>query len=344
LGTPEPPVAAGPRLHVVGLYPGDGEGEACEVNSEDGCGVPINATLQLRFDRYLDPATVSRQAIRVYSGAPDSLTPITFDVSYDPVERVVSYRMPAGVSFAPEALYQLEVPLAVAADDQGFRAFDGALLEEGDIPLTTSFLTGKRAAELPTLPVPTCEQVVTEVFSGLGGCTNDECHSSEPKQGFDNAPLGLWLDRRVHVRATAVSRVAHQTEVGNRSGAPLQDSQRFGVQMPIIDPRNPGNSYLLYKLLRGAQNFEPCGENQAVSVCAEPGDPCVSSYSSLPLREGECLPPSAEESERLREWFVLGEPMPVSRRADGTEVLRSVRLQGLRAISRFVAGGADCDQ
>jgi hypothetical protein len=66
----------------------------------------------------------------------------------------------------------------------------------------------------------------------------------------------------------------------------------------------------------------------------------VSVYSKLPLPELDTLVPSQQESERLREWFVRGEPMPFGRGAQPT----GVSLQGLRAISRFIAAGANCGE
>ncbi|MES1188215.1 MAG: hypothetical protein ABUL60_30640, partial [Myxococcales bacterium] len=61
----------------------------------------------------------------------------------------------------------------------------------------------------------------------------------------------------------------------------------------------------------------------------------------LPLPEGELVTPSSEELERLREWFVRGDPMPRPR-GDGRAL--SVHLQGLRAVARFIAAGARCPE
>ena len=71
VATPEPPRAIGPDVHVLAIYPPDGAGSDCDVGTAD-CGVPTNATLAFRFDRFLNPATANRQALRVYSGAGES--------------------------------------------------------------------------------------------------------------------------------------------------------------------------------------------------------------------------------------------------------------------------------
>ena len=324
----------------MAIDPADGTGSDCEMGAT-GCGVPTNATLSFRFDRFLSPATATRQALRVYSGDPENGTGIPFDVVYDPVERVVQYRMPSGYAFAPNALYQLELVVPAEPGDFGIRAFDGAPLAEGAVPLRGSFFTGLGPIDMAAEPPPTCAEIVSEVFmKSPASCgASGQCHASA------DAPHGLWLDGRANFAATAVNRVARQTEVGDRSGGvPLEQSTRFGVQMPLVQPGNPGNSYLLYKLLRSARNYEPCVFDEASaasSFCRAAADECASLYSGLPLDPGgsNCLAPSDNELERLREWFVRGEAMPVPR-----PVERSLGLQQLRAISGFIAAGANCNE
>ena len=55
----------------MAVYPAPETGTDCGVGSPDDCGVPRDATLQIRFDRYLLPETAVRQSIRVYTGDPD---------------------------------------------------------------------------------------------------------------------------------------------------------------------------------------------------------------------------------------------------------------------------------
>lgn len=350
MSEPDPPRAIGPEVHLVAAYPAHGLGLDCAGDAPDDCGVPVNATLTLRFDRYLDPASVNRQAIRVFTGDPANSPAIPFDVRYDPVERVVEYRMPTGYSFARRAVYQFELVLPEGPADFGIRAYDGAPLVPGEVPLELTFRTSAAAVAQPQDLAPSCEQIVREVlaFEKLGNCASSECHRSG-NSARGGAPEGLWLDGRHNLRITAIGRVAHETEFGDSSGVALQNSPRFGVQMPIIDAKSPGNSYLLYKLLRNPKNFEPCAEAEPTQagqpapgrspVCDTPADPSVSLYENLPLSDGETLLPSEDERTRLREWFVRGEPMPFPRGAQ-----QGVSLQGLRAISAFIAAGADCSE
>jgi hypothetical protein len=338
---PEPPPAAGPPVRLLAIYPADGDGQSCAPNDAPECGVPINASLTLRFDRFLDPASVNRQAIRVFTGDPAHSAAIPFDVHYDPIERVVEYRMPRGYAFVARAVYQIELVVPETADDFGIRAFDGALLAPGDVPLAMSFQTAEVSEQLPVEVAPTCDEIVYQVlkYERLGNCASQHCHSSEADELL--APVGLWLDGKNNLRITAIGRVAHETEFGDSAGVALQDSPRFGVQMPLIDPQNPGNSYLLYKLIRHPNNFDSCREGNLSTVCLSPADPSVSLYPKVPLPEGDSLVPSRAESERLREWFVRGDPMPLPQ--DGVEPV-GVSLQGLRAISSFIAAGASCGE
>jgi hypothetical protein len=154
------------------------------------------------------------------------------------------------------------------------------------------------------------------------------------------APHSLWLDDTGNFATSAINRVARQTDTGDVSGgSPAELSPRFGVRLGLILPRNPGASYLLYKLLLGPDNYADCTSPEQSELCALPG-PCATAYPSLPLADGECLEPPEEELSRLREWFVRGVPMP---RKNSLGQKGNVRMQGLRALSAFIADGARCD-
>lgn len=321
------------------MFPRDGCGG-------DDCTVPTNATITIRFDRFLDPATVNRQAIFVYTGDRALGSPFTFEVDYDPIERVAEFALGASRPYRPNTLYQYELVVAEQAGDFGIRAFDGSPLEEADVPLRGSFVTSDEPA--PTVeaaPPPTCDTIVSELFRGLGRCAGSECHrrganqSLETMQDLGAAPHSLWLDTPQSVSVSAINRVARQTDVGDYSGGiPAQKSPRFGARMALIEPRSPGSSYLLYKLLLAEDNFEGCADAAASELCALPG-PCETAHPALPLAEGECLAPPLDELERIREWFVQGAPMP---RPDSLGRRGNVRIQGLRALSSFISAGADC--
>lgn len=349
MARPDPPSAAGSPVRVLAMYPPD----TCGVGSDPDCApVPTNASIKLRFDRFLNPATVNRQAIQVYTGDPQFSPGVTFQVVYDPVERVVEFRVPPGQGFAAQALYTIVLNVAKEDGDFGIRAFDGAPLSEADGPLKTSFLTGDGPVAQPLDSALSCATVVSQVFGqALGNCTGSACHASSGNHlgavSLAGPPYGLALDDADAFVSSAVRRIAHETELGDQSGGvPEESPPRLGVRMPLIDPRSPGNSYLLYKLFLQRANFEACPPQSASPVCQQDpaADPSVSTHSDIPLGEGESVVPSDEELVRLREWFVRGEPMPRPQLLQGQLVEGNVHLQGLRALSTFIAAGADCER
>jgi hypothetical protein len=321
------------------MFPGDG----CGSGLRPDCVVPTNATIAIRFDRFLDPATVNRQAISVATGGLG--TPFVLDVDYDPVERVVEFRPAGSGTYEPRTLYQFELVVPVAEGD-GIRAFDGAPLAEGPTPIRGSFVVGDEPeARPPPPPTPSCEVIVSDVFRKLGRCAGSECHrrgdnlTLDTMEDLGDAPHQLYLDSPENFELSASRRIARQTELGDYSGGvPEERSPRFGVRMALVAPRSPGASYLLYKVLLGRQNYEGCSEPSASELCGLPG-PCETAHPALPLPEGECLSPPEEELTRLREWFVKGAPMP---RKNSLGEVGNVHLQGLRALSRFIAEGAEC--
>ncbi len=136
--------------------------------------------------------------------------------------------------------------------------------------------------------------------------------------------MGLDLGSGQGLLGTAISRVAHQTDVEASAGVPTQVPSRFGQGMPIIDPGRPDNSYLVYKLVINRASFGP--------------DPCGASAYSVALA-GVCLPASAAETDRLRDWFVRGEPMPPP------ETGFSLVAEDVRLVERWILDGApttDC--
>lgn len=360
IARPEPERAFGPDVHVVDMFPRNG----CGSGVRESCTVPTDATITIRFDRFLDPATVNRQAVFVYTGDRSFGSPFTFDVGYDPIERVVEFRLGSSRPYEPNKLYQYELLVPKHPGDFGIRAFDGAPLAEGDVPLRGSFVIGDEPAPVVEAPpAPTCEVIVSDVLRKLGRCAGSECHrrggnlTLDTMKDLGDAPHQLYLDSPNDFALSARDRVARQTEVGDVSGGHPQERSdavvvvdddgnrtvispavRFGVRMALVAPRSPGASYLLYKLLVDRDNYRDCSDPSQSELCALPG-PCESSHPALPLPEGECLTPPEEELERLREWFVRGAPMP---RADSLGQRGSVGVQGLRALSRFIAAGADC--
>ncbi len=163
------------------------------------------------------------------AGSGDVLQP-----TYDVVERVVSFRLPEGKGLAPSTLYTVELPAPVEDGDFGFRAFDGAPLTANRLPLKFSFFTSSVEEPVaPAEPIPDCSEVLT-IFSanpGQGACSN--CHNPE------RAPQGLDLSSGNTLLATAIGRVAHQTDLGTTTGAVLENPVRMGSTCRSSIPADP---------------------------------------------------------------------------------------------------------
>ena len=301
--------------------------------------MPLDVTIELRFDRFLLPHTATRQSAQLTTGVAgvvpryyEQIAPI-----YDPFERVVRYVLPPGIELDAHVLYTLTLPVASADDEFGFRAFDGAPLlgegPDGEEPVRISFLTGTSAsgAEPAEPPVPSCEDTFCLAFGGeepgcelplSGGCAAGGCHDDASGE----AAMGLELASVEGFARTARARVAHGAETGPTTGAAAAASSRFGMAMPLVDPFRPENSYLVYKLLVAPQAYLPNDEAE---------DPCSGSRYVAPLDPELCLSPGPAEIERLYDWFVQGEAMPLVEPS-------FVRRREVRTLQDFIAAGASC--
>ncbi|EYF07408.1 Hypothetical protein CAP_0161 [Chondromyces apiculatus DSM 436] len=274
------------------------------------------ASFILKFDRFLHPATVTRQSVCITSDLTRDVRTLDdcqripgaarleLEPTYNPVEREAIYRRRAdSPRLSPGQKYRIAV-LAPSSDEDlgGFRAFDQAPLERTvqiDVSVLDQDPPGVRDELLPGADLycrrdPAC----------LGQCDDDACRQACALWGFGVQPYlqacaagggchanpefagaGLSLASSDLIRLTAIGKVAHQTQTGEHAADPDLSPRRFGRAMPIIDPQNPGNSYLLYKMLIGPNALEP----------------------TLSTAEGSDL---AGERERLHASVVVGMPMP----------------------------------
>lgn len=309
----------GPALHIVEVRPADGDGVNCNA-SEPDCGVPRRTDIVVRFDRPLWPEPRSFEGTRVYTGTRSNRVPVAA-VRYDLLDWTLTYQL--GRQLMPRALYRVE--LSGAGESAAPRAYDGAVLDEVAPPLAFSFLTRSTpGGDVPSepAPAPACDEVVRVLDRH---CASGCCHGGE-------APaMGLRLDSRDGLLTTAFRRVAHQTESTGTVGVPHSNPARFGTAMPLIDPGSAATSYLLYKLLIAPENLEPCA-----------GDHCAASGALV--SDETCLPWPSAERERLRDWFVRGEPMPMAPERLGCDgPALPLDCGSLRALVRFIDSGALCN-
>lgn len=293
--------------------------------------VPLEQSLRIRVSRILRPTSVIRQSIRVTPGVlPEDggdlpAGVVFFEPRWDPYDRVVTFEMQPGYRWIPSTLYS--ATLLVPEDDTaiaGLRAFDGVALAE---PLSFAFMPGESVSDpahdvddvwptvtycdgAPQAALPAAREVLS------GACGGSGCHqrtaTSAPAMGLDLASIA-------GLRATAIRVAARQTMTSAVPGPPVQNPTIFGDGMALIDPGNPGGSYLVFKLIVNAASYANAPESDANLA------PWIGH-----LQQDTAVP--SEEIARLRNAFVRGEPMPSAGR---------LQPQAVRSIIAWIASGAD---
>lgn len=236
-------------MHAV-VFVTNAEGERVEV-AEDGSSVALtSAAIRVRFDRYLDPRSAIRQAYCLRSDQADvegfegcSAGVMTLP-AYDPGGHTLTiYLASREDKLEPDTVYKLTLLSPRAGTDVGFRAFDGAELETTQV---FSFRTAADPGDIEAPPAPEDVASCTDVSNfALGKCR--DCHGFGSQSEM---PMGLNLD--VEGLRGAIGRTAHGTSLGADAAESQERAARFGTNMPLIDPKNPGNSYLFYKILAAA--------------------------------------------------------------------------------------------
>jgi len=356
----KPPLHVTEVLASVGL---DADGfpvrEPLEANGATE-GVLPTSSLTVRFDRYLDPVTVSRQSFCL-SGTTTAVADPTQCVEgrvfeqplYDPIRRTVTLYSLANDPLPLGTKHSLTM-LAPPPEDgdlvYGFRAFDGAPLEEtfaiqfttagsddpdapferpptaesfcGDGGCANGSAITPEAAACRAACDPDDEQVATcltdccprSVQAILLGCSYATCHAAG---SLNDAPLGaaMGLDMSTAqlVRLTAVGRVAHQTQQGEHAALADRNPARFGRAMPIIDPQNAGNSYMLYKLMAHSTYADTVGEVDRAEVARMRNALVVGmqmpATATPQLRERKGTP-SLNDYDTLSAWISQGASAP----------------------------------
>ena len=299
-----------------------------------------SASIRIRFDRFLLPATVSRQAVCLQPDTADVpyYTKCTKGVflqpSYDPVRREVVLRQKPGDRLALGTVYKLTLYKAqidgdCSADSPtacGIRAFDRSSLEAPfTVLLRTVDADPGTAVDEAAPDVVLCGDKgvaqalgTTCAYGNCHGPTNSDTCIPTKAQPHPNCAEGLSFyniqyDSFADTEQTAINRVAHQTQMGESASTPEKTPARFGRAMPLIDAfspgveGSPGNSYVMYKMLVG------------MSIDAAPPD----------------IKPSDAEVQRLLDSVVVGLPMPPPDPATGP-----LDAEQLLNISNWIQHGA----
>lgn len=256
------------------------------------------------------PSTAVRQSVRVTGGSVDADGGVIggtefFEPEYDALERVVTYRLAGGQKWQPGVRYTVTLwkPSDRPADGYGFRAWDGGELSKS---IEFSFITATdNRVDVATGPSPNdsyCGKCVN--FTQVAGakdilrrsCGYGSCHSESTQYG---AAVDLDLSSNSAIARTAISHVAHETVSGPSSVEAVENPPVFGKNMPLIDPGNPGNSYILWKMILNGKTYKSvtCDTARTPATTCQPVDGVAA--------------PNQADLERMQGAFLMGEAMPL---------------------------------
>jgi len=229
--------------------------------------LPANGRIELQFDRLLQPFCITRQTFVLEDiGMTTAFTPT---VAYDPVARIVTITPLTDSSQAlkPQQSYNLVITTPRDANDaNGLRAIDGATLEAPAFRTIAFTVVAPLASPPSTVSIDFCRDI-HPIFAS--NCSLSACHLAPASKDIASSAAGLVLDPPSYIASTALGRVSQGANTGPRSLA-AAPSLLFGEDMPIVDSSgDPGNSWLMYKLLLAVPT--PPKAPQAEAGAAEAG-------------------------------------------------------------------------
>jgi len=315
--------------------------------------VAANQSVVLQFNRFLNPSTITRQTVQLVNASGNPLgTPA---VDYDPVllQVTLSKESPTAGWLMEGQLYGVNVvaTTSAAADGNagvsGIEAIDRATLAA---PTKIAFKASAPVGAAPTEPTMHFCVDVWPIFQNRRCATDNGCHgppsAGDPDSGIFPTPRqALVLADSDSVKATAVGRVSHESNIGALA-APSAPSANFGINMPIIDPGtngvgDPGNSWMLYKVLLGAP-----------SPASTPALNYSCSYDSFTtaLSWGKGETPMVLPGERdILSNYVIGREMPypfdpsTPESQGGGSAADALTLQEMERLRLWIKQGAQFD-
>jgi hypothetical protein len=302
--------------------------------------MPADGVIQIAFDRYLLPSTAIRQSVALLDGNDNplaqDLAPL---VEYDPIARTITLSNPRAPApwLTIGQLYKVELGIPQQGSELGgVRAIDGATLDPNQ-ERRIAFFVGAAANKPPEPPIRFCRDVLP-IFAHK--CNSIGCHGSLPGDPFAVA-AGLHLQTSDAVRATAIGRVAQGASTNGPSAPPEVTNRVFGINMAIVKPGDPGNSWLLYKVELAPPPVIDTGVNPLTICGGPPVGPAPAPYAPLaPAR----LVADSLEREILSD-YVLGREMPYPRfpvpQSSEEQALTFTERETLRL---WIAQGAEVQQ
>ena len=278
---------------------------------------------------------MTRQSVFVVDANGQAIDPVI--TRYDPMSRTISVSGSNEAWLTPGQPYKLRfaVPPNDDVDDRGLRAIDRQTLDPNQ-PLEIAFFAAPAVeGAKQEKDVSFCGDVLP-IFTMK--CTSGVCHAGgEPGQQFPAA--GLVLDSFTGLQKTAIARVANSANTGARSGDPSKPRGVFGVDMPIIDPGAPDNSWLLYKIELAREPAVDAGTE--TWICNEkPGADTVAFPTADPFRFDVKIHQADDIERAILNDYVPGREMPYPPVSVTTPRLQALSFTERELIRLWIAQGA----
>ena len=288
---------SGPAITIVGN----------SIDANNGV-VPSDGVIQIAFDRYLLPSTITRQSYVILDNTNTPLESLALKTVYDPVARTVTIIGPDGPGkqwLTPDQSYKLVLPIPKdpKSDLGGFRAIDRATLHANQ-KLEIVFRAGPPTQQTLIEPaVDFCADVFPIFFLKCSGPT---CHGPS-----DSAASSLVLGSSDGVRVTARERIAQGSNTAGARQHARDDA--VPVRREHGDHQAGRSRIELARLQAGARARAPSstrGSRRRSSAPPPAGAPSI----PAPAPAFATLAPahtSADEIERaILNDYVLGPEMP----------------------------------
>jgi hypothetical protein len=273
--------------------------------------LPVNGVIVLQFDRYLNPATITRQSFIVADASGQPLQGAI--VSYDPIALTVSIGNPTspatGSSPAAPWLtqgqsYKLFLPVSGSSTDiSGLRAIDNAPLDPAVGPVEIAFIAGPKATQPSTPRMSFCGDILPVLAVKCG--TGSPCHTPPEADGTSPPAASLVLTTPEGVAQTALGRISQASNTSGIAGQAVPPNRVFGLNFPIIDPGHASTSWLIYKIAMAPP--PATGVKATLATCPDAAGKTHALQATT--IKPSAYPPGDDEAAVLSD-AILGRPMP----------------------------------
>jgi hypothetical protein len=299
----------------------------------------IDDPIRLAFDRFLNPASISPETILLQDSTGTQMQAV---INYDPVTLTIALSKPSESTswLTAGQSYQVVLNTSTPSGSLPLQAIDGAKLSQSvTLPFTVGSMASGSGGE------PSMHFCVDVLPILQNKCAYGPCHVTPQNMGASAAfpdgesrpAQGLILDSSIGVASTAVNQTAHGSNTSGTAGELKTLSTPFGIDMPIIDPGSPGNSWLMYKTLLA---LPPAQDDMIQGVCGP--EVTASTFGSDLVS-----PVTIDERARLSN-FILGREMPYPTTPSQGEPSANpgdnpLSIQELERVRAWIEQGATVD-